>query len=128
MGNEMLLAYPRRIFVQCSRRLTEADIAQLIAKLEKDFFEGNVFVSPSVSPGEKAIMRRAFERGCPVVVLRENGFAQYEKPKGKAFDACSEGRLLFLAPWENHTDRRTITRAQCLSLNLMAAALCTDRI
>lgn len=128
MGNELLLVYPRRLFVQCSRKLTETDIAALLASAERDFSEGTVFVSSSVSPGEKAVMHRAFERRCPVVVLRDNGFGQYEKPGGRAFDACAEGRMLLLAPWQHHDDRRAITREQCLTLNAMAEAISTDRL
>lgn len=128
MGNEMLLEFPRRVFVQCSRSLGETDVSSLLTRADLDIGEGNVFVSPSVSPGEKAVMRRAFERGCPTVVLRENGFGQYEKPHGRAFEACAEGRMLLLSPWEHHTDRRLITRSQCLTLNAMAEALSTARL
>lgn len=128
LGNTFLLDYPRRIFVQCSRRVSDADLDFLLRKAEPDFENKSVFVSASVSPGEKLVMRRAFKRGCPTIVLRENGFAQYEKPHGKAFDACAEGKLLLLAPWEHHTERRVISREQCLGLNRMAQAISTDRL
>lgn len=128
MGNELLLTHPRRLFVQCSRRLTDADIAALQEKAERDYADASVFVSPSVSPGERAIMHTAFERGCPVVVLRENGFGQYEKPGGRAFDACANGRMLLLAPWNHHTGNRNITRGQCLALNGMGLSLSTDKL
>lgn len=35
-------------------------------------------------------------------------------------DACAEGRLLILAPWQHHNERIAIQRDQCLSLNEMA--------
>lgn len=127
MGNEFLLDYPRRLYVQCSRKMTEEDVNAMTERLNDDFANGTVFVSACISPGEKTIMRSAFSYGCPVVVLRENGFGQYEKPGGKAFDACVEGRLLLLAPWRHHNERIAITRNQCLQLNSMAEALCTDR-
>lgn len=127
MGNEFLLTRPRRLFVQCSRKLREGDIKTLIKALEYDFVEGSVFVSACISPGEKAIMRTAFERGCPVVVLLENGFGPYFKPGGVAFDACAEGRMLLLAPWEYHNDRKVITREQCLMLNMMGRIVCTGK-
>lgn len=128
LGNVFLLDYPRRIYVQCSRRISDSDLAALLHKAKPDFENGSVFVSASVSPGEKLVMRRAFESGCPTIVLRENGFAQYEKPHGKAFDACAEGKLLLLAPWEHHTEKRLISREQCLYLNRMALAISTDRL
>lgn len=39
-------------------------------------------------------------------------------------DACSRGQLLILAPWEQHLDKRVISREQCLSLNDMARRVC----
>jgi hypothetical protein len=49
---------------------------------------GAVLVSPSISPGEKAIMRSAFTAGFPEVILKDNGFAPLAKPAGQSFDAC----------------------------------------
>lgn len=99
----------------------------MIGRLKEDFANGTVFVSACISPGEKAVMRKAFAYGCPVVVLRENGFGQYEKPRGKAFDACAEGRMLLLALWRHHNERTAITRNQCLQLNEMGQAISTGR-
>ena len=42
------------------------------------------------------------------------------KPSGEGFDACSEGLLLQISPWEFHMEKKTISRAQCLELNAMA--------
>lgn len=128
MGNEFLLSHPQRVFVKCSRRLTADDTAALIVRNANLFREGAVFVSAAISPGEKAVMRQAFSCRCPVVVLRENGFAAYEKPGGAAFDACAEGRMLLLAPWQHHNARVTITREQCLMLNAMGEAISTERL
>ena len=53
-----------------------------------------ILVSPSISPGEKAVMRNAFDRGYPLIILQENGSADLAKPGGRRMDACAEGRLL----------------------------------
>jgi len=42
------------------------------------------------------------------------------KPPKSYFDACAAGRLLMLAPWRHHTERRPLTREQCLTLNTFA--------
>ena len=60
----------------------------------------------------------------PLILLRENGFGEYEKPYGRYFEACAVGTLLILAPWEHHTDRHVISRSQCLTLNEMARTIC----
>lgn len=74
-------------------------------------------------PGEKAIMRSLFDAGRSLVYLQENGFAPLAKPGGRRMEACALGRLLILAPWQHHNERQPIQRAQCRSLNAMAAAL-----
>jgi hypothetical protein len=83
-----------------------------------------VLVSPCISPGEKEVSRAALTEGLPLVVLLENGFAPGWKPPGAWFKACAEGRLLLLAPWPHHAEKRPITRAQCLALNALAERIC----
>ena len=124
IGNRYLLTHPVRLQVQCSRRLTETEIAQQKTYYLEQAKRGAVLVLPSISPGEKTIMRAAFDAGCPLILLQENGFTDLAKPGGARFDACAEGRLLILAPWEHHNQRLAIQRNQCLSLNEMARVIC----
>lgn len=120
MGNRFLLDYPDKLAVRCSRRLSEQEIeAECQHYLEKAS-EGTILVSPCISPGEKVIMGTAFEAGYPVILLLENGFSPYQKPSGRQFEACSEGRLLLIAPWPHHDDYRKITKKQCEELNAFA--------
>ena len=123
IGNLFLLRKPL-LQVQCSRRLSEAEIQAVTVRALTECAAGAVMVSPCISPGEKAVMRTVFEKGYPEIVLLENGFTALAKPGGARFDACARGQLLLLAPWEHHTDKRVITRLQCTMLNNMAAALC----
>ena len=124
IGNRFLLDRPIKIQVQCSRRLTseqiEAETTRLMALARK----GAVLVSPSISPGEKHIMRAAFEEGLPLIILQENGFTDLAKPGGQRMEACARGQLLLLAPWQHHNEQTTISRQQCLSLNDMAQMIC----
>ena len=85
-----------------------------------------ILVSPSISPGEKAVMRNAFDRGTPLIILQENGSADLAKPGGRRMDACAEGRLLILAPWQHHNERLVIRRDQCLQLNEMVRMICAN--
>lgn len=124
LGNIFLLDAPCLMQVQCTRRLTPEQIAETCCHFLAQAQNGAVLVSPSISPGEKAVMKAAFEQGYPVIVLQENGFAPLAKPRGRRFNACAQGRLLMLAPWEHHNDRRTIRQAQCHDLNRMAKAIC----
>ena len=65
-------------------------------------------------------LREAMSRGYRIILLRESGFPEFYKPAGEAFDACAEGLLLQISPWESHMEQRTITRSQCLELIAMA--------
>lgn len=124
IGNRFLLDYPVKLQVQCSRRLTPEALEQKKADLLSAAAQGAVLVSPAISPGEKAIMRAAFDAGYPLIILQENGFTDLAKPGGARFDACARGQLLLLAPWEHHNERLVIRRDQCLQLNEMARQIC----
>jgi len=58
--------------------------------------------------------------GYRIILLRENGFTKMHKPSGESFNACSDGLLLQISPYNYHMEKRTITRAQCLELNELA--------
>ena len=124
LGNIFLLQRPIRLQVQCSRRLTDAEIETKTRQCLELANKGAVLVSPSISKGEKHVMRAAFEKGYPLIYLQENGFSDLAKPGGARMEACARGQLLILAPWEHHNERITISRNQCLSLNEMAKMIC----
>lgn len=127
IGNRFLLDRPELVQVQCSRRLTETEIATEVARCLRLAGSGAVLVSPAISPGEKAVMRAAFEAGWPLIFLQENGFTELAKPGGRRMEACARGQLLILAPWEHHNEQLTIQRSQCLQLNEMARLICEGK-
>ncbi|MBO5624454.1 MAG: hypothetical protein J5953_01520 [Prevotella sp.] len=124
IGNRFLLDRPVKLQVQCSRRLTDEEIAQKAEWFLQQARSGAVLVSPSISKGEKAVMRLAFNEGLPLIILQENGFTDLAKPGGQRMEACSRGQLLLLAPWEHHNEHLTIRRDQCMALNDMAKMIC----
>ena len=124
IGNLFLAQRPVRLQVQCSRRMTEADIESYKQRMLAAARGGAVLVSPSISKGEKAVMRAAFDEGLPLIFLQENGLTDLAKPGGQRMEACSRGQLLILAPWEHHNERIVISRDQCLGLNEMAKVIC----
>ena len=124
IGNRFLLDRPVLLQVQCSRSLTEQQIEDTVAHFLALGRQGAVLVSPSISRGEKAVMRAAFDEGLPIIILQENGFTDLAKPGGQRMEACARGQLLLLAPWEHHNEKLTISRSQCLSLNDLARMIC----
>jgi REP element-mobilizing transposase RayT len=123
IGNRFLLQHPLKRQIQISRRISEEAMAEKQEELLYAAAHGSVLVSPCISPGEKAIARAAMEAGYPLIVLLENGFKPHYKPPGRYFEACASGRLLMMAPFPHHSDKRTITRDQCLTLNAWAEAI-----
>lgn len=124
IGNQFLLSAPSKKQVQCSRSLTEADIQAKVESFLKDARRGIVLVSPAISKGEQAIMRAALDAHLPLIFLTPWGFNAFSKPGHQFFNACSEGRLLILAPWEHQNQRIPLTREMCLALNGMTKSIC----
>ncbi|MBR5638160.1 MAG: hypothetical protein IKW83_00210 [Muribaculaceae bacterium] len=110
IGNRFLLNRPFKLQVQCSRSLNDVEIQGMISKCLAAARQGAVLVSPSISPGEKAVMRAAFDAGFPLIFLQENGFTDLAKPSGARMEACARGQLLILAPWEHHNEKTSIKR------------------
>lgn len=127
-GNRFLLDYPIKVAVQCSRSInSEEAIAREVSRYLALARDGAVLVSACISPCEKAVMRTAFNAREKEIVILENGFSPMWKPGGKQFDACARGQLLFVAPWPYHSERKTITRTQCLQLNELAKEIATTQ-
>lgn len=81
-------------------------------------------VSPFISPQEREVLTVLMKEQRPVIVLADNGFGDYYKPSDNLFEACASGHLLILSPWLHDTDKRHITRAECVELNLLAEKIC----
>ena len=124
IGNRFLLDRPMKKQVQCSRRLSDEDIDKAIEQYLDEARSGTVLVSPSISEGEKRVMRAALDAHLPLIFLSPMSFSAFTKPGGEFIEACSRGDLLILAPWENRTPTQRLTRQDCLTLNDMAKSLC----
>ncbi|MBR3647707.1 MAG: transposase [Paludibacteraceae bacterium] len=105
LGNIFLADYPERAVLQCSRRLTPAEIEDRKHQCLAEAANGTVFITAAISEGEKQISRALREAGHSLIILLENGFpaedsphARYFKPKGVYFEACSAGKLLLVEP------------------------------
>lgn len=120
VGNRFLLDIPQKMAVIVHRRYTDTEYAEYRRQWLACGEAGGVLVSAAIATREKAVMREAMDRGYHVILLRENGFPPLYKPAGEAFEACTEGRLLQISPWEYHMEHKTITRQQCSQLNKMA--------
>lgn len=120
VGNRFLLNIPDKAAVIVHSAYNDAKFAELKAEWLALAENGGVLISAAIATREKEVMREAMDRGCRLIWLRENGFPELYKPAGESFEACSEGRLLQISPWDYHMQRKTISREQCLMLNRLA--------
>lgn len=127
MGNLKLLDCRSILQVYCSRRMNDDEIAKEGDLLLARATEGAVLVSPAISPGEKRIMRRAFEAGLPIILISKNGFGDLSKPHGKLFDACAAGKVLLISRHEHRNDYQPLTQHACHEMNDLARAIATQR-
>ena len=117
VGNRFLLNIPQKVAVIVHKAYSDKVYADYKRKWLACGEAGGILVSAAIAAHEKEVMREAMDRGYRIIFVRENGFPSLYKPSGESFDACSEGRLLQVSPWEYHMQRRTISREQCLMLN-----------
>ena len=89
---------------------------------------GAVLISPCVSDGERQIAREALQAGLPLVTMLNKGFSPLQKPGGRHFDACAEGRLLMLAPaaWPHQPGEKPMTRFDATAMNRLCQWIVGD--
>ena len=129
MGNRFLLDNPNKLQVQCSRHLYSDEIEkkkQDILQTAKDSHA--VLVSPCISPGEQQISTAALESQIPLIVLLLNGFPKYFKPHPRYLEACANGRLLMISPFEHQNEKINNMRQRCLQLNTIAEEICKKQL
>ena len=127
VGNHFLLDIPQKAAVIVHGAYTDQEYAEHRKQWLACGEAGGILVSAAIASREKEVMREAMNRGYRIILVRENGFPPLYKPAGESFNACSEGRLLQISPWEYHMARRTISREQCLILNRLVDYLtCTN--
>ena len=120
VGNRFLLDIPDKMAVVVHRCYTDEKNVMLRKEWLACGERGGVLVSAAISLKEKEVLREAMNCGYRIILLRENGFPKMYKPSGESFNACSDGLLLQISPYNYHMEKRTITRAQCLELNELA--------
>ena len=128
IGNSFLLDMPDKVAVIVHSAYTDEEYAEYKRRWLAYGEAGGILVSAAIASREKDVLREAMDLGYRLILVRENGFPPLYKPSGESFDACSDGRLLQVSPWEYHMQRRTISREQCLILNRLVEEIVNYRI
>jgi hypothetical protein len=139
-GNLFLLRWPRKVQVMCHRshpvsrqpyEETEDythEHDQWVAEIMEG---GTAIVTPGISRGELLMKSECIEHGYPLIHLQKEPIGQYWKPEKKRFEACVNGSLLILAPWNLDTmgDVGNVPSDSDYSrfhnLNTLAAEICS---
>ena len=135
-GNFLLLRHPEKHQVFFHRRtdgrptedtpLWTQEHNRLISLAE----QGDVLVTPGISECEKRIKHEALDRGLRLIHIQGEPITAYWKPEGSRFEACCNGNLLILAPWQEdlfpagNDSAAQGKHATFHRLNDIAAALC----
>ena len=80
---------------------------------------GGVLVSPFISQREKLIRKEAELSGARLILITNSPLREREKPSGKDFDLCAQGRLLIIAP----SVPMPLDRTTCLKMNSLAKTI-----
>ena len=90
-----------------------------------------VLVTPGISAGERQMKEECLQHGYPLILLQKEPITRYWKPEKVRFDACCQGSLLILAPWNidemgdvNHVPSNT-DYSRFHNLNTLASEICT---
>lgn len=87
-----------------------------------------VLASPFISAAEKKVRDWCIDNGGRMILIEENGFGERYSPKGKLHDLCSQGRLLIVAPAHHSTQKVTLSKDFCESLNELASDIAKGKI
>jgi REP element-mobilizing transposase RayT len=108
-GNLFLLRWSQKLQVQCHRKHpvtrvpyeTTDDYAREREHWIAAILGGQtVIITPGISKGELLMKKECLDKHYPLIHLQKEPIGPYWKPERQRFDACANGNLLILAPWE----------------------------
>lgn len=121
-GNLFLLKWGWKVPVKCHRwRMVgnqrdydtpyeqSAAFEHQLDELKRQAAGGALLITPAVSRGEQIVRNMCLDQHIPLILLQKEPIEPYWKPEQRRFDACAEGLLLILAPWQLE-DLGTATR------------------
>ena len=131
VGNTTLLmaetfapVHVRRVMVEAAEKGDVEQLRNYKNSCVLSARKGMAMVSPFISTHEKQVMQVLLREQLSFICLTDNGFRDYYKPTNTLFDACAAGRVLILSPWSYDSEKRHISRAECVALNKMAEEIC----
>ena len=123
VGNTELLRHSDKATLICHREEEHLFQHQVTAILDAAE-EGSVIVSAFVSAKEREVKKMLMERCLPIIEILPFGISPDYHPVGRAYEACAEGLLVQISPWEHFPTRRyRLTRDMCIMMNQLARVI-----
>lgn len=122
-GNFFLLDNPVKSAVRISSRDTIAEHVKKTREWDETVRSLGALVSPFISPEEKKWRDRAIAEGARIILIVNYTFSERSKPHRTLFDLCEQGRLLIVSTGRYAAEQKTITRAEALEMNDIAASI-----
>ena len=102
-GREQLLSFFSAMGIDALNEET-ADYASERQQWKRAILEGcTVIVTPGISGGERLMKNECMKQGFPLIHLQKEPIGAFWKPERQRFEACANGSLLILAPWDLDT-------------------------
>lgn len=120
-GNLFLLRNPDMVAVRISRKFSEEQKRHKRDQWLSSAARGTVFISPFISPIEKAIRAEAEAIGSKIILITHEAFPEQYKPAAHDFGLCCEGRLLIISL--GLPGNTPLTRDLCLRMNTLAETI-----
>lgn len=127
-GDPNILDDPDIRAVRISRTYTDGQLHTYKKIWLHTILNGGILVSPFISEAERRVRDWAIDNGGHLIIIVENGFGPRYAPKEPWHTLCTRGRLLLIAPAQHSTSAITLTRAACMSMNALAAAIADHRL
>lgn len=116
VGNTELLKNPNRVSLICHHadgHLFELQTEKVLESAKK----GSIVVSAFVSNNEREIKRLLLEQHFPFVEVLSFGITPNYHPMGGAYEACADGILVQISPWDGRMPFGRLTRDKCIVMN-----------
>lgn len=123
VGNRELMGSERKLPLVCHRTdyyLFDKQKSAVLAAAR----DGWIIVSAFASGAEREIRRVLLAEQLPFIEVMDNGFSDSYKPKGSAFYACAENRLVEVTCWKYvYQKKRVMNREMCLVMNQLVRVI-----
>lgn len=122
VGNTELLNTPNKVSLICHRS-DERFFKYQVETVMEAAQTGSIIVSAFVSKKEREIKGLLIQHHFPFIEVLGFGITPDYHPFGGAYEACADGKLVQISPWDNRMPSGRLTREKCIVMNELVRAI-----